>query len=54
MKSCVLIVTALLSLGLAKIKVYSPKKLKEWSENMYENGEIPASLANFGNPPYGT
>jgi hypothetical protein len=52
---CLLLGLALLTyFGQATIKVYSPDELKTHIENLYGSGEMPASLANFGNPPYGT
>ena len=38
----------------SQVQIYSPNDLKEEFSNRYHNGEIPASLGNFGNPPYGT
>lgn len=40
--------------ALASIKVYSPESLKAQFDDRYHDGNIRASLANFGNPPYGT
>jgi PA domain len=44
----------LFSFALSRVLVYSPELLKTHFEQIYSNGEIPSSLGNFGNPPYGT
>jgi hypothetical protein len=39
---------------MATIKVYSPNSLRSEFEDRYQDGVIKSSLANFGNPPYGS
>jgi hypothetical protein len=38
----------------SRIVVYSPEDMRERFVSKYAGGEIPSSLGNFGNPPYGT
>ena len=49
-----LILLWLVSLVSGKILVFSPDSLRSQFESRYHHGVIPSSLANFGNPPYGT
>lgn len=44
----------LVTLAFAKVYVYSPDILRLEMQNRYSHGEIRNSLANFGNPPYGS
>lgn len=44
----------LISLVLAKIYVYAPDTLQAKINQKYSTNSIPYSLANFGNPPYGS
>ena len=38
----------------SKLLIFSPNELRKEFQERYTNSEIPASLGNFGNPPYGT
>ncbi|CAG9326386.1 unnamed protein product [Blepharisma stoltei] len=42
------------AIAFAKIYVHTPDSLKEQIKNKYNTNIIPSSLANFGNPPYGS
>lgn len=44
----------LFSVALGKIIVTSPKILVDEFLGMHQHAELPSSLANFGNPPYGS
>lgn len=44
----------LFTLVAGKIKVYEPESLRKQIEDTHRGGVIHSSLANFGNPPYGT
>ena len=44
----------LLALAWAKITVYGPETLRNKVHTKYSSYEVPSSLANFGNPPYGS
>jgi hypothetical protein len=43
-----------ISIASSSVIVYSPVELREELKSKYNSGSIPASLGNFGNPPYGT
>lgn len=45
---------ALFTVVSAKIFVYGPEGLRGQIQNAHKKNEIPSSLANFGNPPYGS
>jgi len=45
---------ALFTVVAAKIFVYGPESLRSEIRKAHSKNEIPASLANFGNPPYGS
>jgi hypothetical protein len=47
-------VLLLLPLCLASVVVFNPPQLRDKFAQKYPNRAIPASLGNFGNPPYGT
>ena len=38
---------------IGKVFVFSPNKLRDEFTARYPDGEVPSSLGNFGNPPYG-
>ena len=40
--------------ALSRVFVFSPSEMREEFESRYNQGEISASLGNFGKPPYGT
>ncbi|CAG9311672.1 unnamed protein product [Blepharisma stoltei] len=44
----------LISVAFCKILVYAPAELKEAVRNRYSHSGLKSSLANFGNPPYGS
>ncbi|CAG9335006.1 unnamed protein product [Blepharisma stoltei] len=44
----------LASIAFANIYVFSPDKLRMDMSTRHSHGPIPSSLANFGNPPYGS
>lgn len=46
--------TLLLTLAFGEVVVYDPDDLKEAIKNRYNHNLIKSSLANFGNPPYGS
>lgn len=50
MKSILLLILPILS----KIIVLHPESMRQDFEERYPSGDIPASLGNFGNPPYGS
>lgn len=49
-----LLLVWLVSLASAKVLIFSPDALRAEFESRYHHGIIPSTLANFGNPPYGT
>lgn len=49
-----LLLLCLLGLLQGKVTVYSPESLKEEVSSKYPGAVVPSSLANFGNPPYGS
>lgn len=49
-----LILLWIATLASARVYVFSPDSLRAEFEGRYHHGVIPASLANFGNPAYGT
>ncbi|CAG9319981.1 unnamed protein product [Blepharisma stoltei] len=48
------LIVCLLGLVVGKMYVYSPDALRQEMQSRYQHGEIRNSLANFGNPPYGS
>jgi hypothetical protein len=40
--------------SLANVHIYAPDQLRSEFQNKYQHGLIPFTLANFGNPPYGS
>jgi hypothetical protein len=49
-----MLILLLFSLALSSIVVFNPPSLRDKFGQKYPNRAIPASLGNFGNPPYGT
>lgn len=49
-----LIAFILISVCYASVYVYGPDELRVTIESEYPKGVIPSTLANFGNPPYGS
>ena len=49
-----MLILLLFALVTGKIKVYNPEPLRKQIEDTHRGGFIHSSLANFGNPPYGT
>jgi len=50
----IVFLATLLTSALGSLHAYSPDSLREEFEQRYQKGAIPHSLANFGNPPYGS
>ncbi|CAG9329323.1 unnamed protein product [Blepharisma stoltei] len=48
------IICVLITAVASKVWVYSPEDLRKEFRTKYGQNPIPASLANFGNPPYGS
>ncbi len=49
----VLTILALTLLTISKMIVQSPSELVQFFAKKYPNGDIPYSIANYGNVPYG-
>lgn len=49
----VLTILALTLLTTSKMIVQSPSELVQFFAEKYQNGDIPYSIANYGNVPYG-